>query len=1308
MVQTSTESSGVVDAPANFNISESFTEEHSERIPTFRDAVDSFIEDIVEIGSKLGLATEQTSEPPSIVNRNSKNLKEIQRNSANPSESSTEQHEQNTEYPSPNNKTDDSQQITPEIQPISNTIESSSVTPALKESNGEESSTETPALKETVDSFINQVANISSSLGETVTEIIDDATTLKPKADNSNSVLSNGTSTHFEHSDTQNLEETHEKIPTLKEAVDAFVEDVVEIGSKLGFVPEQKPTEEVAPQIIEQENKTEESTASSDLNITNSNVEQTSMIIAEENTPTTLSPENSNFGRSAETLIQATSEISSSTHLEQSNTQNVVETHEKVPTLKEAVDAFIEDVVEIGSKLGFVPEQKPTEEVVPQIIEQESKTEESTAATDLNISNSNVEQSSINITEAIHSTTLSPENSNYGRSAETLIEGASEIENSTNLEQSKMQNFEESHEKVPTFKEAVHAFIEDVVEIGSRLGFVPEQKPTEEVVPQIIEQENKTGESIAATDLNITNSNVEQSSINITETIHSTTLSPENSNYGRSAETLIQSASEIGNSFSEAVSNLFSLSEAVTEIPNETSTKITTSEEQNKSNDLQTDSETSSISSPIKTNIEISTTTENLFQTLDNKEESTHMHVPESESSSDQAVKEGTEEVKPKEEVKSVQFVEYIPVAVITIPEEELESQRSAIAPQNETDQLQAGTKSTGEEHQVSNETKFAEDEVRSNAENKSAQKEVYETQSTPESQQPEELTTAQSSPEKETSSSESSKSEEQTTLPSVAPETTTQAHNAVIEETTNAFNKYENTLKTLIEQEKLKQQEKHLGTLETSQQETTTLAPNSQTLTTVKKESNTLVPQDQTTMLPKKFEEELQMAVKALEETTHHHFEEFQNNLKEAFKKFTVWGAEHERQAEATTNKHNIEATTQSSIKQPFTIKTEEDSASTTEKVVELSLTKEEEEEPHRIGAINQNFVDRFSDSYQENSEITATEEQKEEDESTLASEPETTEITFTLTTTMSPVEDDEDGKGSQEEQLVGVTDSVGPTTVPNISEEKPTPTAENIVKDNVEEAAVTTESIPETTIMPLLARVPLHKDITSISLTTGEKFATESLAQDEAATQPLEAEETHTELTQSQTAQPTEREQETITLSSPESFPQEMVTFIEHHEDTTTVRQAVEETTKEIEEKNTAKSQTQEPLTQAAFMEEQQQQIESTTEHEAQTQTAAASGQITATTANIEDDTMTTQQQQQEQLAEQQTTETEIYSTTVVEKEEEDETTVASITSTTAATAAVEPEARSLSLPPPKLEYLQNEDGVEIFYGYSIVKHN
>lgn len=227
----------------------------------------------------------------------------------------------------------------------------------------------------------------------------------------------------------------------------------------------------------------------------------------------------------------------------------------------------------------------------------------------------------------------------------------------------------------------------------------------------------------------------------------------------------------------------------------------------------------------------------------------------------------------------------------------------------------------------------------------------------------------------------------------------------------------------------------------------------------------------------------------------------------------------------------------------------------------------------------------------------------------------------------------------------------------------------------------------------------MPLEKDINSISLTLDNESHTVAATQ-ESTTQQLESaplKEMHLESTQ--TIQTTEAMEEMNTTPTPKSTQQEMVTFIEHSDITTdTQQQQQQEQEPKQYEDSSATSQTQEPLTQAAFMEEQQQQIDSTTEHDAQTQTAAASGQ-TATTTAIDEDTL-----------EQQTTEAEIhYSTTVVEEDAMTKTTTTVEPPTTTTTVTpVEPEARSLSLPPPKLEYLQNEDGVEVFYGYSIVKHN
>uniref|UniRef100_T1P8R0 Uncharacterized protein n=1 Tax=Musca domestica TaxID=7370 RepID=T1P8R0_MUSDO len=79
----------------------------------------------------------------------------------------------------------------------------------------------------------------------------------------------------------------------------------------------------------------------------------------------------------------------------------------------------------------------------------------------------------------------------------------------------------------------------------------------------------------------------------------------------------------------------------------------------------------------------------------------------------------------------------------------------------------------------------------------------------------------------------------------------------------------------------------------------------------------------------------------------------------------------------------------------------------------------------------------------------------------------------------------------------------------------------------------------------------------------------------------------------------------------------------------------------------------------------------------------------ETSTTTTDINNDTTTLNPEEDE----------EFITTTMTTEEPEIET-------TTLLTTTVAPEPRSL--PPPKLEYLQSEDGVEVFYGYSIVKHN
>ncbi|XP_065356032.1 uncharacterized protein LOC135950416 [Calliphora vicina] len=921
----------------------------------------------------------------------------------------------------------------------------------------------------------------------------------------------------------------------------------------------------------------------------------------------------------------------------------VEDNSDKAPSFKQAVDSFIEDVVEIGSKLGLIPEETPNEQITttPESLGENVSTETSTAAEE--------------------------------------------------KEDSKLQEVESST-LISNFEQSLDSLVGKLDEVAGNLD-------SNKTDLSMAQTEDKVEEIVTTTPSSMENLNEKQETN--TEAVQNT----ENSNFGHSVETLIGAASEFGSNFGKAITGLFTVSEnkpeSATESPNDMIKETTTQEEQNKLEN----SEISSTHSPLEIsqedstnfwmvdheNNEVSSTTstpnesfqystEGMMKILEENHEDKHIVQQEGEDLTSQVQQENLENLKPKEEVHLGEYAEYIPVAVITSPEGDNETskpiQQAEISQQLETIILNKETKVTEPEVQATQ----GEEIVIKN----------------------EELATRNVANENETSSTTESlndnitaakDSEAYTTLPAILEETSTTTAPATIEETTNPLTKFENTIKTLIEQEKLKHEEQHSNTLETTQQETTTLAPSTLTSSTLQEEFTTTTALEETTM-PKKFEEELQMAVKALEETTHHHFEEFQNNLKQAFKKFTVWGAEHERSEETTTmfkNNLNEAVTTQQPLaEQPTTMMPEQETSQDSINVVMEDSYKTEE--PHRSGVINQNFVDKFADNYQETSEVATTEMSMKKESFTKSEE--TTETPIAMTTMLPAVEE-------EQFELKKNENFVEATTRHNDVKEDLLATAENFVvnESTSETQEATTEYTTESSITPLLNRVPLEKDINSISLTLDNESNTVAAAQ-ESTTQQLESEslkEKHLESTQ--TIQTTESMEEINTLPTPESSQQEMVTFIEHSEtNTATQQQQQQQQEPKEDEDSSATSQTQEPLTQASFMEEQQQQIDSTTEHDAQTQTAATSGQ-TATTTTIDEDTL-----------EQQTTETEIqYSTTVVEEDEMTMTTTSvEPPTTTIPLTPAEPEARSLSLPPPKLEYLQNEDGVEVFYGYSIVKHN
>ncbi|XP_037820550.1 probable GPI-anchored adhesin-like protein PGA55 [Lucilia sericata] len=1055
-----------------------------------------------------------------------------------------------------------------------------------------ETSSETPALKETVDSFINQVTDIGSSIGKAADELRFDASMIHAATENlinpEAPVVMQENMTEPQEPLVAEHEDNSEQAPTFKEAVDSFIEEVVEIGSKLGLIPEEKPVEEIP-----------------------TTTEPLSELINIATTPAT-------------EVKEAAESTDSSTNFEQS------------------LDVLVGKLDEIAGNL----EDNKTDTPVVQI---EDKTEEVIMTTPASLEN--LAENQNNNSELAQNS----ENSNFGRSVETLIEAGSEIGSNFGQTVSNLFSTNKSEQETAT------------------------DKPNESVVETTgsAEQNNEEDSEISSTQVPIVTFQGDfpkYSIINHENIEVSSTTPAENESITYPAEDITKTLDEVhehkeGENFTQQV---------LQQTPEDIKPK---EEEQF--------GKYESFSQPA----------EDITKTLDELHEHKEDIPKESENYNQQVLQHTPEEIKHKKEEQSAKYAEYIPVAVITIPEAEVESIKSNdhSEPQlltneaNETVTEQEPQASQGEESIVEN-------------------KQLIENTN---SEQPSQVNEEKGSENPNQDSLD--KTEEFTTLAPMSQETTTtNSPVVVLEETTHALNKFENTLKTLIEQEKLKYEESHATALETNQQETTTLAPSTKSAPTHQEEPATTTTQslEETTMLPKKFEEELQMAVKALEETTHHHFEEFQNNLKEAFKKFTVWGAEHERPettTSATTTIFKTElneatvttteaGTTQQTLSEQHTtmMPDVDDNQDKTDAVLEESFKTEE---PHRIGVINQNFVDKFADNYIESPVATSTEMQMVKEQSSQLSEmPEsvikmeqTTETPIDLTT-MLPVEE-EIKSGNQEQEDVKFGESfVEVTTINNDDDVKEAlaPMAENIVKESsAERVKTTTEYIAETTPTPLLAHVTLQKDLNSVSLVPDNEQNTVAPIQEPTAlhSDSEQIKEIHTETTPT-----TEAMEEAITQPTFETSLKEMVTFIEH-KDTTTVKQQEDN---EEDSVTTMQTQTQEPLTQAAFMEEQQQQLESTTEHDAQTQTVDASGQTaTTTTVKIEDG-------DDDDTYKQETTETDIHSTTVVEEDEMATTTVEPTA------APVEPEARSLSLPPPKLEYLQNEDGVEVFYGYSIVKHN
>ncbi|XP_058986285.1 mucin-2-like [Musca domestica] len=312
---------------------------------------------------------------------------------------------------------------------------------------------------------------------------------------------------------------------------------------------------------------------------------------------------------------------------------------------------------------------------------------------------------------------------------------------------------------------------------------------------------------------------------------------------------------------------------------------------------------------------------------------------------------------------------------------------------------------------------------------------------------------------------------------------------------------------------------------------------------------------------------------------------------------------------------------------------------------------------------------------------------------------------------------------------------------------------------------ATTTEQGVAETTIVPTLARVKLEKDLTSINLTYLDDSSEEEIENDRSKEhQKLNShsnsQENSQEIKNTHTTENSDMEastgitemvkfiqHETTTAASDQEErktlqPLTQASFMEEQQqqiETTTVKDISSPSTSTADEKEEEATEmfmmllTTTPTTPAEsstitgkdgdLTESSNVALTATTEvpettesstnvvtttHESdKTATDSISTPASEVTTHLPDTTTP-------DLQETSTTTTDIsIDTTTLNPEEDEEFITTTMTTeepeietTTLLTTTVALEPRSL--PPPKLEYLQSEDGVEVFYGYSIVKHN
>uniref|UniRef100_A0A1I8PIU7 Uncharacterized protein n=1 Tax=Stomoxys calcitrans TaxID=35570 RepID=A0A1I8PIU7_STOCA len=255
------------------------------------------------------------------------------------------------------------------------------------------------------------------------------------------------------------------------------------------------------------------------------------------------------------------------------------------------------------------------------------------------------------------------------------------------------------------------------------------------------------------------------------------------------------------------------------------------------------------------------------------------------------------------------------------------------------------------------------------------------------------------------------------------------------------------------------------------------------------------------------------------------------------------------------------------------------------------------------------------------------------------------------------------------------------------------------------------------ETTVEHTFARVNLTKDYTGVNLKHFDSSEEEMSEEKEGKMQSRNQLEGQT---QEQIDMMGGNEQATKDLSKTSEVEtttiREMVSFVQHEPE--------EESQSERHEKHSLHMETNQQQTESYAKKQNKDSLKATPNNDSNIQATDRTIIIATTYTNSDTDaniSTTPSEAEISTMKDELTTTQEILTTTTTDDNEgtTDFATAAKFTDdlmtttteqpemeTTTVLVLVEPEPRSLA--PPKLEYLQSDEGVEVFYGYSIVKHN